>query len=130
MKYFNLAFLVFAILVSLVSLSRAADLEVSRAAVCTAIEDREPVGAADTFDIDVGKVYLSAEVMGADENTPIKHIWYYDGDAVLTVDMTISGPRWRTWSYKNIYESMTGKWRAEITDEQGNVLKSVSFEIK
>lgn len=105
-----------------------AEMYVSRAEVCTGIENREPVGAADSF-TDVDRLYLFSEIKDAGENSQIKHVWYFDNTEVLEVDLTVKGPRWRTWSNKNIY-GMKGAWRVDIVDSAGNALRSVPFTVQ
>ena len=108
-----------------------AELDVTRAVFCTKVVEQEPVGISDSYRIDeVQKVYLFTEIAGAQGYTPIRHIWYYNDEKVLEVDLTISGPRWRSWSYKNVYPDMKGKWHAEIVDADNNVLKSIQLIIQ
>ncbi len=107
-----------------------AEMTISRATFCAEIEELEPVGAAESFTADVGRVYLFAEIKDAEDSTLINHVWYYEGDKVSEIEITVNGPRWRTYSYKTITESMTGKWGAEVTDALGNVLRSLAFEVK
>jgi hypothetical protein len=109
----------------------AEGMTVGRMILCTGIEDREPIGSVEDFNIEVvERVYLFTEILGAGENTEIKHVWYFSGKKMLEISMLVNGPRWRTWSYKNIYADMTGEWRAEVEDDNGNVLASLPFEIK
>ncbi|MCP4631663.1 MAG: DUF2914 domain-containing protein [candidate division Zixibacteria bacterium] len=107
-----------------------AEIEVSRITFCKDVVDLEPVEPAESFTSDVGKVYLFAEIKGADDSTLIKHIWYHEGERVTSVDIIVNGPRWRTYSFKTIPEGRTGKWGVEITDEQERVIKPIALEIK
>lgn len=123
--------LLFVFIVALMAATPAwAEITVSRALFCTAIEEREPVNPAENFTTDVGQVYFFAEIMGATEPTDIKHVWYWNDEKVAEIDMTINGPRWRTWSYKTITDDMAGRWSVEVVDMDGNVLGSASMEIK
>lgn len=107
-----------------------AELTVSRATFCEDIEEREPVNSAESFPATIEQVYCFAEIQGAEPNTTVKHIWYYEGEKVAEIDMVINGPRWRTYSYKTITPDMKGKWGVEITDSESRVLKPLSMEIE
>ena len=104
-----------------------AEMSVARATICTSVAEREPVGAGTSFS-DVERLYFFTEIVDAGENATIQHVWYYRDEPLLEVDLTVSGPRWRTWSYKNI-GGMKGSWRAEVVNSKGEVLRSVSFTI-
>jgi hypothetical protein len=105
-----------------------AEMSVSRAAICTSIEDREPVGVATSFS-GVDQVYFFTEIKDAGENEMIQHVWYHDDTRLLTVDLTVSGPRWRTWSHKKVL-GMKGPWRVEVVNSRGEVLHTESFVIE
>lgn len=126
MKRFHLVF-IWLVLFFLVSYPVHAAVNIPRAVVCTKVIDREPVGAAERFPPETRRLYFFSEVHGARENTLLKHLWYRNDHLVLEVELTVNGPRWRTWSYKNIYGNTTGVWRAEVVDSRGNVLESVPF---
>jgi hypothetical protein len=40
-----------------------------------------------------------------------------------------TGPRWRTYAYKNLRE-LKGDWKVEIRDPEGKVLKDVKFKVE
>jgi hypothetical protein len=105
-----------------------AEMSVARASICTSVAEREPVGAASSF-ANVERLYLFTEIIGAGENEVVQHVWYYKDEPLLEVDLTVNGPRWRTWSHKNI-KGMKGQWRAEVVNRSGEVLRAVSFTIE
>jgi len=98
-------------------------------AVCTGVEDREPVGEADVFPSDVGKVYFWTKVDGIQDTTMIKHVWYYKGDEIATVQLPVRGISWRTYSYKTIPPEWSGDWVVKVVDADGDVLKAVPFKV-
>ena len=104
-----------------------AEMSVARASICTSIADREPVGAATSF-TNVERLYFFTEIIDAGENEVVQHVWYFKDEPLLTVDLTVNGPRWRTWSHKNI-AGMKGPWRAEVVNNKGEVLRAVSFTV-
>jgi len=104
-----------------------AEMSVDRASICTSVAEREPVGAASSF-ANVERLYFFTEIIGAGENEVIKHVWYFKDEPLLEVELTVNGPRWRTWSHKNI-AGMKGAWRAEAVNSKGEVLRAVSFTV-
>ncbi len=104
------------------------DVEVD-GVVCTGVVDREPVGEAEVFPSDVGKVYFWTKVDGIQDTTMIKHVWYYKGDEIATVQLPIRGISWRTYSYKTIPPEWSGDWVVKVVDANGDVLKAVPFKV-
>ena len=47
---------------------------------------------------------------------------------MASVPLKISGPRWRTWSTKNLF--LSGKWIVEVADENDTVLSKKAFNVK
>lgn len=102
---------------------------VARDMVTTAIVDREPVNDGAAFSPAMGPVYYFTEVQGAHNHTHITHVWYYEGRQMAQIPLSVAGPRWRTWSSKQILQDWTGSWKVEAVDADGNVLSSQTFEI-
>jgi hypothetical protein len=100
------------------------------ATICTEIQDREPVGAGDTFPATVGQLYCHTLVEGAEEPTTITHVWYHGEKNMAEVILDVGSARWRTWSSKRIVESWTGDWHVDILDADGVVLISAPFQIQ
>lgn len=105
-------------------------LTVQKFAFCEKVEKREPVNASKEFSSDIGRVYLWTSIYGAKQPTMIKHVWYYENEKMIEIPLSIKYKRTRTWSYKNIMPEWTGDWHIEVVDENGNVLKKLSFKIK
>ncbi len=100
------------------------------AVLCTGIEDREPVGAGDSFPADVEKVYLWTKVTGlAEGETIIHHVWLREGNEMADVELPVRGNPWRTYSYKTIPPEWSGKWEVKITGADGNVIESLNFTV-
>lgn len=100
------------------------------ATICTEIQDREPVGAGDSFAATVGQLYCHTLVEGAEEPTTITHVWYHGEKNMAKVILDVGSVRWRTWSSKRIMGDWTGDWHVEILDEGGSVVATVSFQIQ
>lgn len=108
----------------------AAAARVEVAVAARAVENREPVGVAETFPADVGKVYCYTKVVGAAAGETITHVWYHGDRKMAEVTLSIGGPSWRTYSSKRILPSWTGRWRVEIVDSSGNVIETVRFAVE
>lgn len=97
--------------------------------LCTGVEERMPVGMADQFPSDVGQVCLWSKVIGCTNETIVKHVWYYRGDEMATVELPVRGTSWRTYSYKSIRPDWIGDWVVKVIDADGNVLKAIPFKV-
>ncbi len=97
--------------------------------LCTGVEERMPVGMADQFPSDVGQVCLWSKVLGYTDETIIKHVWYFRGDEMATIELPVRGSVWRTYSYKTIQPEWSGDWVVKVIDADGNVLKAIPFKV-
>ena len=108
---------------------QAAQLEVSVAAICRDVLDREPDGYGTSFPVSVGKLYCFTKITGAQSPTQITHVWFFDGNERARVDLAVKSSGWRTYSSKIIQPHEIGKWRVDVEDFAGNVLKTLEFEV-
>lgn len=95
---------------------------VNRAVFCTGVEEREPVGAAEEFPVDVGRIYCWTELMAAEPPSTVTHVWYHDDTKLYEVPLEVNYERTRTWSYKTILPDWTGEWRVEVVGADGVVI--------
>ncbi|MBI5244381.1 MAG: DUF2914 domain-containing protein [Elusimicrobia bacterium] len=104
------------------------DITVSRSAVCTGIQDREPSGAQETGEIkaEVGSVYFWTEIQAKDVPATVKHVWTLNGKQAAEVELSVKYPRMRTWSSKKI---VAGAWKVEVVAASGEVLKAAEFKV-
>ncbi len=103
--------------------------EVSRLVLSKEIIEREPAGVAGSFPLSVGKVYCFLEVLKVREDTGVVFVWYYRDNETARVEVPIrKSGRWRTYSSKRLGQR-TGKWKVELQDRAGNIIKSVDFEV-
>jgi hypothetical protein len=107
-----------------------AAFEIIEAVVATGVEDREAMGADSTFTADVGTVYLYTVFEGDFEPTTVEHVWMHDGQEIARVPLTVQGPRWRTWSSKDILPGWTGTWTVKVVDSDGTEHASVDFTVE
>ncbi|MGD8915238.1 MAG: DUF2914 domain-containing protein [Syntrophobacterales bacterium] len=107
-----------------------AELVVSVAAICKDVIDREPVDSATSFAATVAKLYCFTKITGAQAPTQVTHVWLFDGTERARVDLAVGAASWRTFSSKIIQEHELGAWRVDVVDPEGNVLKTLEFEVR
>lgn len=105
-----------------------AEIRVTRAVVATQVEDREPVGEAESFPATVGTLYFYTILEGEPAETTVEHVWLRNGEETARVPLNVQGPRWRTWSTKQVPEDWTGEWTAQVVADD-EVIESVSFTV-
>ncbi len=103
-----------------------------RAVLTNEIMEKEPVKIMDSFKL-YSQGYFYTEFKDIGEEKTIYHNWYFleeNGEKTLmaSVPLKISGPRWRTWSSKNLF--LSGKWSVEVVDEDEMVLSKKEFYVK
>jgi len=108
--------------------SEAVPLE-AEARLCTAVEERLPVGEAAEFGAGIGTVFCWSKITGAADSTSITHLWLYSGKEMARVELPVKSPAWRTWSSKKILPMWSGNWEVRILDSGGQILRSVTFLI-
>lgn len=98
------------------------------AVVCTGVENRAAVGAADRFPATVGSLACLSEVHGG--SGKIVHVWIHGDKEMASIELAVKGERWRTWSTKRILPEWTGPWRVEVRAGDGTVLAKAEFTIE
>ncbi len=100
---------------------------VPRAALTSAIDDREPVDVVSHVPAESDHIYYFSELSGQAGRTII-HRWLHDGRNFGDVRFDIGGDRWRVWSRKQLTADMHGNWRVQIVDaEDERVLRETRF---
>lgn len=132
MKKLNVIQLVSLLLVALFFTAykaAAADAEIQRAILTTAIESREPVDNlnAQTVSSETTKLYFFTEALNL-ANTQISHRWFFNGKLEAEVALNIGSNRWRTYSSKNLVPAIhSGDWTVEVVNNKGKLLTTQSF---
>ncbi|MBD3315327.1 MAG: DUF2914 domain-containing protein [Chitinivibrionales bacterium] len=105
---------------------------VSRAAICTDIENREPQGDATNFSADVGKLYCFTHIKGVQDTLLINHQWYRNDEAYGgPTTLPVRSASWRTYSSRQIGEGSEGNWKVEVVNtETDDVIETVNFAIE
>jgi TonB family protein len=101
-------------------------LSMRSAAFGTGVSARQIVGVGDSFELG-GKVYFLTRIDGGSEGMIIKHVWKWGERVIQSLELTLKGSSWRTWSYKTMYPGMTGEWSVDVLDGEDNLLGSHNF---
>ncbi len=128
MKNKLLLILVFVILG--VSFVQASDLIVAEGTITSAIVNQRPVDHIESYRADFGKLYCFTRIVGAQEDTEITHVWYYQDDELARVTLPIRSADWRTYSSKRFLPQWAGEWRVVILDGDQNELATIPFRLE
>jgi hypothetical protein len=97
--------------------------------MCEAIEDFKPVNPAVVFSISQGEVFCFSNFDPVIEKTFIFHKWYKKNKLIFTMRLTLSPPKWSTFSRIQIRNVDKGPWRVEIWDVDDILLKTLRFSM-
>lgn len=109
--------------------AKPADLEITRAAICRQVVEREPVDAGTSFESPVEKLSCFTHVTGAQDPVEIYHVWYFAEAERAVVKLKVNSVSWRTYSTKIIQPHEIGDWRVDVLGMEGDLLKAVHFKI-
>ncbi len=105
------------------------NIQVAEIKMCDNIENRAPIGIYPVFPNDIQKIYCFTKITGAIEPAVVYHVWRYDNQVMAKVKLDIRTHSFRTWSSKNIMKDWVGYWSVDVTDADGNILDSITFEV-
>jgi hypothetical protein len=110
---------------------QAGDLKVTEMTVTTKIVKGNPIDSVRRISSSSVKALYCFTRTSAPQgtDTTIKHVWYLNDEAVAEDTMPVKGSHWRTYSRKAVEKGVSGEWRCEALDSDGNLLKSVSFRM-
>ena len=107
----------------------AVSLKVAEAVICKDVVDRTPVDAGNSFSASAGKFYCFARIAGAQEPTRITHVWYFGKTRWAWVSLKVGSANWRTYSSKVIQSHQVGSWHVHVLGPDGELLRTLEFEI-
>ena len=126
MRYFSSIF----IALILFSNANAENISVEVIVIARGVENHIPIGVDDKFPSNIGRVYCYSKVVGASKGDIVRHIWYYNDKPISEVSFNVTSSSYRFYSYKTIPPYAKGKWRVDLTMQDGTVLKSTDFTIE
>lgn len=101
---------------------------ITRMAVGTGVENREPQGAAEKFPASAEKVYCFLEAVNIPKDMELTLVWFNGDKEIGKSNLALKqGPKWRTWAFKNL-RGLKGDWKVEAKDAEGKVLKEINFK--
>ena len=111
--------------------SRAGDLKITEMAVTTKIVKGNPIDSVRRISSTSVKALYCFTRFSApeDTDTTIKQLWYLNDEVVAEYELPVKGAHWRTYSRKVVEKGLSGEWRCDAVDSEGNLLKSVSFRM-
>ncbi|MBD1399384.1 DUF2914 domain-containing protein [Pelovirga terrestris] len=109
---------------------QAADIQVVDVSITSAIENRMPVDNLEVYPADYGKLYCFTRIVGAEGETQVTHVWFYEDQEMARVTLPVQSADWRTFSSKRFLPQWIGQWSVVIEDQQGSSLAQVMFRLE
>lgn len=100
-----------------------------QAVMCSAIENFKPSDPAVVFSISQGEVFCYSNFDPVNEKTYIFHKWYKRDKLISTMRLTLSPPKWASFSSIKTRHADKGPWRVEIRDVDDRLLKTLRFSV-
>ena len=108
----------------------AAELQVADAVITTGIENQMPIDEVQVHPADYGKLFCFTRILGAEKETQVTHVWYYQESELARVELPVGSADWRTYSSKRFLPQWAGQWQVVVLDEAGRQLASVPFVLE
>ena len=123
--------LIFLVLTTLtLSFAQAENLKVADGTITTAIKNQLTVDRIETYHADFGKLYCYTRIVGAQDDTEVTHVWYYQDTELARVTLPVKSSDWRTYSSKRFLPQWAGQWRVVILDGEGNEIATIPFSLE
>jgi regulator of protease activity HflC (stomatin/prohibitin superfamily) len=88
------------------------------------------IGRSDRFSKGVGKIICFTRIMGAAEDTVIKHRWFWENKLVGEVPLAVRSKDWRTYSEFTVPAQRVGTWRVDVTQKDDILIGRKSFVVE
>ena len=106
-----------------------AKMKMVQAVMCESIDNFKPVNPGVVFSISSGEVYCFSEFDPVLEKTHVFHKWYKKDKLISTMRLTLSPPKWSSFSRIQIRDADKGPWRVEIQDADDTILQTLRFSM-
>lgn len=100
-----------------------------KSVICEGLRDGLPVDQTIVFDVSKGSAYCWSDFDPVTEDGVIYHKWYRNGELISTLKLAVHPPRWAVYSHLRLRQADVGPWRLDITNENGDILKTHRFSI-
>ena len=81
------------------------------------------------FDVSKGSAYCWSDFDPVTEDDIIYHKWYRSGKLISAHQRAVHPPRWAVYSVLMLRQTDVGPWRVDITNKNGDVLRTLRFSI-
>ncbi|WP_321392163.1 DUF2914 domain-containing protein [uncultured Desulfuromusa sp.] len=122
-----LTLVLFVVAVATMSSVQAADLRVADGTITSAIKNQLPVDRIESYRADFGKLFCFTRIVGAQEDTEVTHVWYYQDAELARVTLPVRSSDWRTYSSKRFLPQWAGQWKVAVLDEEGSEIAVIPF---
>ncbi len=112
-----------------VSSGKTDELYLSGAVICEEVSGYAPLNPAIVFSIVRGKVSCFTSFEFIPKEMYILHRWYRRDNLVTTRRLKIKPPRYATFSSIQLRQEDKGPWRVEVTNQSGEILRTLRFSI-
>ena len=113
-----------------VSFAHAADLKVVDGTITSAIVNQMPVDKIESYRADFGKLYCFTRIVGAQGDTEITHVWYFQENELARVTLPVRSSDWRTYSSKRFLPQWAGEWSVVVLDGEQNEIATIPFRLE
>jgi Protein of unknown function (DUF2914) len=100
-----------------------------QAVMCESIENFQPLNSAVVFSISQGEVFCFSNFDPVIKQTHIFHKWYKKDNLIFTMRLSLSPPKWSSFSRVQLRDADKGPWRVEICDADERLLKTLRFSL-
>lgn len=104
-------------------------MKLVQAVMCESIDNFKPVNPGIVFSISSGEVFCFSEFDPVFEKTHVIHQWYKKDKLIFTMHLTLSPPKWSSFSRVQIRDADKGPWRVEIHNADGTILQTLRFSM-
>ena len=105
------------------------DATLVQAVMCESIENFQPLNPAVIFSISQGEVFCFSNFDPVMNQTHIFHRWYKKDNLIFTMRLTLSPPKWSSFSRVQLREADKGPWRVEISAADESLLQTLRFSM-
>ncbi len=100
-----------------------------QAVMCESIENFRPINPGVVFSISLGEVFCFSKFDPVFEKTHVLHQWYKKDKLIFTMHLTLSPPKWSSFSRIQIRDVDKGPWRVEILSAGDTLLQTLRFSM-
>ncbi|MCP4670323.1 MAG: DUF2914 domain-containing protein [Desulfobacula sp.] len=104
-------------------------MKMVQAVMCESIENFRPINPGVVFSISSGEVFCFSNFDPVFEKTHVLHQWYKKDKLIFTMRLTLSPPKWSSFSRIQIRDVDKGPWRVEILNAGNTLLQTLRFSM-